>query len=133
MQYPASMQPTHARIEQVAPEDEEATRGSVVFPPVSHKMAKNFYIADTYLETPPTGIAPTAYDQNDPTDLLASFNSLEAVSDDIKDLLPPQCREAFDKAVHNEKQWKDRWGPESKTMSRREPIIDKAIVPYSMA
>ncbi|KAL6869089.1 chromatin structure-remodeling complex subunit RSC7 [Amphichorda felina] len=133
MQYPASMQPTHARIEQVAPEEEEATRGSATFPPVSLKMARNFYIADMYLETPPAGIAPTVYDQEDPSNLLASFNSLGTVSDDIKDLLPPQCREAFDKAVHTEKQWKDRWGPESKTISRREPVIDKAIVPYSMA
>ena len=133
MQYPVSMQPTHARIEQVAPEEEEATRGSATFPPVSHKMARNFYIADMYLETPPAGIAPTVYDQEDPSNLLASFNGLGAVPDGIKDLLPPQCREAFDKAVHTEKQWKDRWGPESKTMSRREPVIDKAIVPYSMA
>lgn len=132
MQYPANMQPTHARIEQIAPEAEEATCGSAMFTPVPHKMAKNFYITDTYLETPPAGLPPTVYDQKDPTDFLASFNGLGAVSDGIKDLLPPECRETFDKAVGNEKQWKGRWGPESETMSRRDPVIDKAIVPYSM-
>lgn len=133
MQYPAAMQPTQARIEQVAPEDEEATKGSAVFPPVSLKMARNFYVADTYLETPPAGLAPAAYDRDDPTDLLASFNGLGAVSDDIKDLLPPECRQAFETAVGNEQQWKARWGPEKDNMSRREPVIDKAIVPYSMS
>lgn len=127
------MQPTQARIEQVAPDDEEATRDSVAFPPVSLKMAKNFYIADTYLETPPAGLASAAYDSRDPTDFLASFNGLGAVTDDVKDLLPPECRAAFDAAVENETAWKGRWGPEREKASRREPVIDKAIVPYSMS
>lgn len=132
MQFPATMQPTRARIEQIAPEDEAALEGSTIFPPVGHKMAKNFYIADTYAESPPVGLTSATYAGDDSSNFLSSFNGLGAVSDDLKDLLPPECRAAFDKALDGEKEWHKRWGPEKDTMSRREPVIDKAIVPYSM-
>lgn len=132
MQYPATMQPTQARIEQVGPENESDKDSQTMFTPVPYKMAKNFFVADTYMETPSGGLASAAYEQKDPTDFLASFNGLSAVTDEIRDLLPAECREAFDKAAEGEAQWKGRWGPESSTMSRREPVIDKAIVPYSM-
>ena len=132
MQYPATMQPTQVRIKQVGPDEEKEDASNTSLPPVSYKMAKNFFVADTYMETPSGGLAPAAYEQSDPTDFLASFNGLSAVSDDIRSLLPPQCREAFDKAAGREQEWKSRWGPESETMSRRDPVIDKAIVPYNM-
>jgi chromatin structure-remodeling complex protein RSC7 len=134
VQYPATMQPTRARIEQVAPEDEQATRGSSVFPPLPGKMARNFYIADTYLETSSAGVisASGVDDTAGSADFLASFQGLSAVSDEIKDLLPPECRKAFDSAVDKETSWRSQWGPESEKMSRRQPVIDKAIVPYSM-
>lgn len=133
MQYPATMQPTRARVEQVAPEDEEATKGSAVFPPVPIRMARNFYIADTYLETPSAGVLPAAHETSDAPDFLAPFNGLGAVSDEIKDLLPPECRKAFDGALGREEVWRSKWGPETEKMSRRQPVIDKAIVPYSMS
>ncbi|KAL7824241.1 chromatin remodelling complex Rsc7/Swp82 subunit domain-containing protein [Trichoderma gracile] len=132
MQYPAAMQPTLARIEQVAPQDEEATRGDPKFPPVPLKMARNFCVMDTYFETPAAGGALSASKRSDPADFVAQFNGLSAVSDEIKDLLPPECREAFDKALQKEEDWRSRWGPEATHMSRRDPIIDKAIVPYNM-
>lgn len=133
MQYPTIMQPTQCRIEQVEPEDRASmTQASTLGGPVPLKMSRNFYITDTYLETPPSGIASVVYDRTDKTDLLAPFNGLGAVSDDVKALLPPECRAAFDAAVDNETEWKTRWGPETEKMSRRQPIIDKAIVPYSM-
>jgi chromatin structure-remodeling complex protein RSC7 len=133
-QYPATMQPTRARIEQVAPEDEEATAESTVFPPVPAKMARNFFVTDTYFETSSAGIisASAVDDTAGSADFLASFQGLSAVSDDIKDLLPPDCREAFDNAVVKETSYRSQWGPESEKMSRRQPVIDKAIVPYSM-
>lgn len=124
------MQPTHARIEQVAPEE---TPASDDLPPVPLKMARNFYVTDTYLETPHAGVAPTVYERNEPSDLLAPFNGLSAVSPEIAALLPPECRQAFDTALQNEQSWKSRWGPESEKSSRREPVIDKAIVPYSVS
>lgn len=133
MQYPVTMQPTRARVEQVAPEDEETTKSSAVFPPVPHKLARNFYVVDTYLETPAAGVLPAAYEKSDAPDFLASFNGLGAVSDDIKDLLPPECRKALDGTLEKERVWRSKWGTESEKMSRRQPVIDKAIVPYSMS
>ncbi|PHH87592.1 hypothetical protein CDD83_8658 [Cordyceps sp. RAO-2017] len=132
MQYPAIMQPTLARIEQVAPGDEQAGAGSERFPPVPARLARNFLITDVYLESPPAGAAATALDKEEAGELLASFHGLGAVPDEIKDLLPPECRQAFDKAQAQDQEWKSRWGSESEKTSRRDPIIDKAIVPYSM-
>ncbi|KAF4122537.1 chromatin structure-remodeling complex protein RSC7 [Geosmithia morbida] len=139
MQYPAYLQPTVARIEQVPP-TVEGGRGTgsssgTKFPPVPAKLARNFLVVDTYTETPPTGISPGAYSHGSgsgapPTaDFLSAFSCLDAVPEDVRDLLPAECRLAFDKAVDSEREWKGRWGPESRTMCRRDPIIDKAIVP----
>uniref|UniRef100_A0A8H7NCT4 Uncharacterized protein n=1 Tax=Bionectria ochroleuca TaxID=29856 RepID=A0A8H7NCT4_BIOOC len=75
-------------------------------------MARNFFVTDTVLETPPTGLASAVYDKADQTDFLSSFSGLGAVSDDIRALLPAECRSAFDNAVEQENQWKSRWGPE---------------------
>ncbi|KAK2682809.1 Chromatin-remodelling complex, RSC SWI/SNF subunit Rsc7/Swp82 [Fusarium oxysporum f. sp. vasinfectum] len=104
-------------------------------PPVPAKMARNFFVADTYFETSSAGvISASAVDGTAGSpDFLASFQGLSAVSDEIKDLLPSECRAAFDGAVAKEASYRSKWGPESETMSRRQPIIDKAIVPYSMS
>lgn len=127
------MQPTHARVEQVTPADEEANTDSSVFPPVPYKMARNFCVTDIYYEGPIGGVAPVAYDRSQPADFLASFNGLGAVSDDIKELLPAECRQAFEGALEKETTWKSRWGPEGARMARGQLVIDKAIVPYSMS
>lgn len=135
MQYPGMMQPTIARIEQVAPEDEEALAegNSGKFPAVSLRMARNFLVMDTYCESAPSNKASTASSKESPADFLATFNGLGAVSSEIKDLLPPECRKAFNGALGADREFQSRWGTESEKMSRREPIIDKAIVPYSMS
>ena len=134
MQYPSIMQPTHARIEQVNPEEEASaiSANSASFPSVSLKMARNFFVTDTYYERPETGVSQAVYDQTDPADLLSSFRGLSAVSHELRDLLPAECRKAYDVALEVEEKWKRTWGPESKNTSRRQPVIDKAIVPYSM-
>jgi chromatin structure-remodeling complex protein RSC7 len=132
MQYPASMQPTVARIEQISPQDQAAAKADPTFPPVPLKMARNFAVIDTYFETPAVGGAPAAVERSDPADFVAQFNGLGAVPDDIKDLLPAECREAFDKAVQKDMDWRSRWGLEATHMSRKDPIVDKAIVPYNM-
>ena len=132
MHYPATMQPTQARIVQVQPSDEPDNVESEVFPPLPSRVARNFLVTDIYLETPPSGVASSAYEHSDPSDFLADFRGLGAVSDDIKSLLPEECRKAFDDALEQEKSWKARWGPEAEMARRREPIIDKSIVPYSM-
>ena len=135
MQYPVTMQSTRVRIEQIAPDDEAAAASerSGMFPPVPLKLARNFCVIDTYLETPKAGVAPVTYDRSGQPDFLASFSGLGGVSSDIRDMLPADCRKAFDEALKHEEGWQARWGPESETMSRRQPVIDKAIVPYSMS
>ncbi|KAI1126274.1 hypothetical protein F5Y10DRAFT_215252 [Nemania abortiva] len=132
MQFPAIMQPTHARIEQVidspGPTDSD---GNLRFPPLDPRIPRNFTVIDTYMETPPTGIASTVYERHEVPAFLAEFQGLGAVSNDILDELPPECREAFDKALGKEKEWKATWGSERTMTHRRDPIIDAAIVPYS--
>ncbi|KAK4444896.1 chromatin remodelling complex Rsc7/Swp82 subunit-domain-containing protein [Podospora aff. communis PSN243] len=143
MHYPATMQPTHARIEQVVDEETEGSSGPSSFPPLKPAISRNFMVTDTYMETPPAGISQSSYNvpfrpsQQDhetyvQTDYLAPFQGLSAVPQEIRDLLPDDCREAFDKAVNREDEWHSKWGTEATTTSRREPVVDKAIVPYSM-
>ncbi|CAK7199188.1 chromatin structure-remodeling complex subunit RSC7 [Sporothrix eucalyptigena] len=140
IQYPASMQPQRAKAVLVTDEATDPDQ-SAAFPPLAPKIARNFYVADMHLATPPAGITPAAYDryrlsgEDDSSarhDFLAPFQGLGAVSDDIRNLLPDECRAAFDAARDQEQKWFDQWGSEEEAMSRREPIIDKAIVPYAM-
>ncbi|KAI0126134.1 chromatin remodelling complex Rsc7/Swp82 subunit-domain-containing protein [Xylariales sp. AK1849] len=129
MQFPASMQPTHARIIQIA--DSSAESESQIFKPLDPKIPRNFKVIDTVMESPPAGIASAAYQQHAVPAFLKDFQGLGAISDDIKDLLPPECRQAFTQALDQENEWKAKWGPESETTHRRPPVIDAAIVPYS--
>lgn len=138
MQYPAYMQPTLARIEQISPDEEEAAAAAAVshrFPVVPYKVARNFLVTDTYMDSP-VGLQQTAAGRDrssDSTALLSAYEGLGAVPDDIRDLLPPACRAAFDSALDKETAWKKQWSTEKEQGARRLPIIDKAIVPYSMS
>ncbi|CAK7267370.1 chromatin structure-remodeling complex subunit RSC7 [Sporothrix epigloea] len=142
IQYPANMQPQRARA--VLVEDEAADSDqSATFPPLPPQVARNWYVADLHLTTPSAGIAPAAYDryringagssfESPKKDMLGSFQGLGAVSEDIRSLLPDECRDAFDAARDREQQWFGQWGAEGEAMCRREPIIDKAIVPFAV-
>jgi chromatin structure-remodeling complex protein RSC7 len=142
--YPAILQPTHARIEQVVDQDEqEASSDSTSFVPLKPAIARNFLVVDTIMETPPTGVSPASYsvpfrtsrgdyEASAQADFLSSFQGLSAVSQEIRDLLPEDCRKAFDEAATKEEEWASKWGDEATSTCRREPIADKAIVPYSM-
>jgi chromatin structure-remodeling complex protein RSC7 len=143
MHFPASLQPTHARIEQVIDNEPEESSGPTSFPPLNPAISRNFLVTDVYMETPPAGISLASYDmpfrQCRPdresyaqADFLAPFQGLSAVPQEIRDLLPDDCREAFDKAATREHEWHSKWGGEATSTSRREPVVDKAIVPYSM-
>ncbi|KAL8404909.1 hypothetical protein RB594_009698 [Gaeumannomyces avenae] len=147
MQYPAIMQPTHARVEHVplepaAPAEPLDTHDddpppATLFKPLPPNIPRNFRVVDVALETPPGGVAPASYDlrpnevggAGDSPDFLSPFRGLAAVPDDVRDLLPAECRAAFDEAVAREKGWHARWGPEREVACRRDPVIDKAIVP----
>ncbi|KAG5986457.1 hypothetical protein E4U54_005409 [Claviceps lovelessii] len=143
MQFPAMMQPTRVRIEQVPPPLDEASSACAAaaaaatrctkFPPVPLRMARNFLIMDTYCENAPSNVASLPCSKETPAGFVASFNGLEGLSDEIKDLLPRECRAALDKALEANAEFESRWGTERETMSRRDPVIDKAIVPYSMS
>ncbi|KAK8070032.1 hypothetical protein PG994_006648 [Apiospora phragmitis] len=126
---PASMQPTRARILQVA--DSSAPTESDFFAPLDPKIPRNFKVVDTIMEIPPGGVSSAVYEQREVPPFLKDFQGLGSISTDIKDLLPPECRKAFDEAVGREDEWKNHWGPESETTHRRPPIIDAAIVPFS--
>ncbi|KAH8167308.1 hypothetical protein CIB48_g930 [Xylaria polymorpha] len=132
MQYPAIMQPTHARVESVMDSSSQTDSDeNPRFPSLDPRIPRNFTVIDTYMETPPAGISSAVYEKREVPGFLADFQGLGAVSSDILDELPPECRAAFDKALDKEKAWKATWGPEKTTTRRREPIIDAAIVPYS--
>lgn len=126
------MQPTRAKYKQISPDEEEEAADSPMFPPVSVKVARNFLVTDTIFESPLRLQPIAAKTSSDTTDFLASFNGLGSVSADLKDLLPPECRKALDESLDREKEWHARWGVENDVGARRRPIIDKAIVPYSM-
>lgn len=147
MMYPATMQPTAARIEQVRPDaSTNATTpspSSSTFPPLPPIVARNFLVTDTTMETPPAGIAAAAYEvpfRTSPADYrasyrgdpLAPFRGLGSVPREVRDLLPEACRREFDAAAAREGDWFARWRDESRAKSRREPLIDKHIVPYSV-
>jgi chromatin structure-remodeling complex protein RSC7 len=147
MHYPSIMQPTHARIEQIndatEPENDDNKAPSTTFPPIKPSISRNFLVMDTHLETPPAGVAAAAYevpfrtsradhDASAAADFLAPFKGMSAVSDDVRDLLPEECKRAFDAAREKEAAWFGRWGDEAQATARREPVVDKAIVPYSM-
>jgi chromatin structure-remodeling complex protein RSC7 len=132
MQYPVIMQPTHARIEQVLDSSNSTdSNEDARFPSLDPRVPRNFTVIDTYMETPPAGISSTVYEQREVPAFLADFQGLGAVSSDILVDLPPECREAFDKAMERERAWKATWGIEQILAHRHAPIIDAAIVPYS--
>ena len=123
------MQPTRARILQVA--DSAAPTENELFAPLDPKIPRNFKVVDTIMELPPAGVSSAVYEQRETPSFLKDFQGLGSISDDIKELLPPECRQALDQAVDHENEWKSHWGPESETTHRRAPIIDAAIVPFS--
>lgn len=151
MQYPAITQPTHARFEVVPADSNAADHGkadssSTVFPPLKPLVARNFLVFDTYMESqpglrgpalpalqaikpaPPAATAPLTYV---PPFGGVSAPPLSAVPAAIRDLLPADCRAAFDEAAERERAWQARWHrPEAELGCRlREPVVDKAIMP----
>lgn len=140
MHVPAAMQPTHVRIEQVRDSTKAAAAApggsssgsSARFPPLDSRVPRNFKVVDTYMETPPVGISPAVYERRETPEFLRPFHGLGAVPDEIRDLLPPECRGAFDEARRGESDFRARWDrPESQSAHRRQPVIDAAVVPYS--
>lgn len=139
------MQPTHVRIEPAKPSSPSSDEPSTVFPDLDPKITRNFQVLDIQYEPAPPGVSPLAVSSTSnlaakegagagagaaTAEFLSPFKGLGAVSDDIKDLLPPDCRKAFDEAVGREDEWRGRWGTEQEVCSRGQPVIDRALVPF---
>ncbi|KIN01822.1 hypothetical protein OIDMADRAFT_103100 [Oidiodendron maius Zn] len=141
--YPKTMQPTHAKWEQIndyeiearrkllnghaADEREEKAQG--IFTPIKPIYSKNYMIIDTVYESAPSTNLGVPGTGNFVSDL--GFNGLASVSDDIKAELPPECMAAFEKTLAKEMEWKSRWSTEKGDAQRRQPIIDKGLVVIS--
>ncbi|CZT05022.1 related to nuclear localization protein NPL6 [Rhynchosporium agropyri] len=136
MHFPKTMQPTHARWEQIddnkaaAEElrnghDQEQAEQSI-FPPVKPIYSKNYLIVDTVYESAPASTFGIPGPDGDYYDL--GLNGISGISDDIKAELPEECRLALEEALEKEMQWKNKWGSESQSGHRRAPIIDKGVV-----
>ncbi|PVH87393.1 hypothetical protein DL98DRAFT_649652 [Cadophora sp. DSE1049] len=136
MHYPKTMQPTHARWEQIDDNEVEAkalTNGHTeehaepsIFTPVKPIYSKNYMIVDTVYESSPSSTLGVPGPDGDFHDL--GLNGLSDISDDIKAELPEECRLALEEALDKEMQWKNKWGSESQSGHRRAPIIDKGVV-----
>jgi chromatin structure-remodeling complex protein RSC7 len=152
MHYPSIMQPTHARWERVPDieaksieemngslhsfskdhnhEDEISpdadARPASIFAPVKPAYSRNFLIVDTLYENPPYSHLGTP--GPDGCGIDTSFNGLSAISDELKDLLPFECRKEFNKALSKELEWKEKWTTEAKDSMRRAPVIDKGLI-----
>jgi chromatin structure-remodeling complex protein RSC7 len=143
MQYPKSMQPTHARWEQVDdyaeaeaeangklpnghPHEPREDEKKSIFTPVKPLYSRNYMIIDTMYESAPASNLGVPGPDGDDYDI--GFNGLSSVPPEIKAELPPDCLAAFNKALEKELQWKNRWGSESTDARRKQPIIDKGLV-----
>lgn len=169
MQYPASMQPTHARWERVSPptdipahtngvnstqkpitsqkadqndDTEMADTQSLaqtkeptsikpepetIFTPVNPIYSRNYLIVDTVYESPPIGNA-AGIPGPDSNNYDIGFNGLSSISDEIRDLLPEDCRVAFERAAEGEREWKGRWGCEEVDGRRANLVIHKGFI-----
>lgn len=138
MQYPKSMQPTHARWEQINDNENTDTKlltnghtddheeAPSIFTPVKPIYSKNFMIVDTVYESAPASNVGVPGPDGDAYDL--GFNGLSSVPDDILAELPPECLAEFQKALRKEVEWKSRWSTENDNTLRKAPTIDKGVV-----
>jgi len=136
MHYPKTMQPTHARWEQIDDNEVEAkalTNGHTeehmvpsIFTPVKPIYSKNYMIVDTVYESSPSSTLGVPGPDGDFHDL--GLNGLSGISEEIKAELPEECRLALEEALEKEMKWKNKWGSESQSGHRRAPIIDKGVV-----
>lgn len=56
------------------------------------------------------------------------MDGLSGVSEDVLDVLPEDCRRAFEEAREREREWKGRWGVEGVDGGRRSVKVDKGLI-----
>ncbi|KIW23801.1 uncharacterized protein PV07_11974 [Cladophialophora immunda] len=106
MQYPAHMQPTHARWEIVDDqEDTEALEKSGRLPHLDPVYGRNFRIHDLCLESAPESWYGTPGTPEE-------GNSLSSIPVSILEELPADCLRAFEEARSREAEWRGKWHTE---------------------
>lgn len=154
MWYPKIMQPTHAKWEDltltasdaqklsskkqahlingVSEADNEDSRErpsseDSIFPPVPPIVARNFLVTDLHYISPSlSGLGVPGPDRafHD-----VGPNGLADISEDVLAELPPECRQAFEKAKNCETEWKDTWHTETVDGARASLKIGFSGVP----
>ncbi|KAF6840398.1 chromatin remodelling complex subunit [Colletotrichum musicola] len=127
MQQPVNTQPTRARVEIVT--SENAAEPTAAFPTVPTAVRNNFNVVDIVYETPRAGIQSAGRRPADVPDFLKPFNGILAIGDDLKSLLPAECRESLECHQAEQREFEGRFGDEKDSMARGYLQIDKAIVP----
>ncbi|KAI8154333.1 hypothetical protein KHU50_010587 [Colletotrichum sp. SAR 10_65] len=127
MQQPVNTQPTRARVEVVNPDNAADPKSS--FAAVSPAVQRNFNVVDIVYETPRAGVQSAGKRPDNVPDFLQPFNGILAIGDDLKALLPPECRESLERHQAEQREFETRFGDEKDTMARGGLLIDKAIVP----
>ena len=121
MQYPRTMQPTHARWEPVNADADAMDATTIPASIVSH-----YLIADTLLQNPP--YSNLGIPGPDGAHMDIGFNGVSSIPKELRDELPEECRRALESVVRKEEAWKESWGDEERNARRRAPVIDKGVV-----
>ena len=117
MCYPKTMQPTHARWEEVPPSDSDV-------PPI---VSRNYLVVDTHYESPPISGLGIPGPDGDFYDV--GVNGLPDLDEEDLATLTPECRVAFEKAKVEEHEWKNQWHSESVDGARAKLRIGFSGVP----
>jgi chromatin structure-remodeling complex protein RSC7 len=105
MQYPAHMQPTHARWEVINDENDDSSEKEARLPRLDPVYGRNFRIHDIWLESAPESTLPTP--GLDGEDIgLASIPSL------VLEELPAEALQALEEAKARERTWRSKWHTE---------------------
>lgn len=98
-----------------------------IFTPVNPIYTRNYLVVDTLYESPPTG-STSGIPGPDGDSYDVGFNGLSSVSEEIRNLLPEECRVAFEKAVGDELAWKGKWAGEAGDGMRAGMVIHKGFI-----
>ncbi|GJC80431.1 chromatin structure-remodeling complex subunit rsc7 [Colletotrichum liriopes] len=125
MHQPVNTQPTRARVEAIAPGT--ASESNSAFPTVPSAVQRNFNVVDIVYETPRAGVQSAGRRPAEVPDFLKPFNGILAISDDIKSMLPPECRESLERHQADQREFESRFGDEKDKMARGRLRIDKSV------
>jgi chromatin structure-remodeling complex protein RSC7 len=117
MCYPRSTQPTHARWEEVPPEESDV-------PPL---VRKHFLIVDTYVQKPM--YAGLGLPGPDADFLDVGVNGLPDLDEEDVESLDPEAKAAFLQAKRDEQWWRDQFGSETVHGARPDVKIGFTGVP----